>query len=199
MGRDSLHHPVKPQERAMPDLERFIHECREAARADMARRAVGEIVERFIARSADVFAVVGEQPPGIYPLHLSPELTIVNVVWAPDMAFPPHDHTMWAAIGIYAGAEDNLFWHSDEEGRLSRRGLVRLEAGRVRLLGDRVIHSVTNPLSRLTGGIHVYGGDLPNAPGRREWNAATLEECPIEPGATIRRFEDACRGKDLVW
>lgn len=183
----------------MLDLERFIRDCNDALHDHVPRQAVAQVVERFVARPADVLATVGEQRPGVHALHHSPELTIMNVVWAPDMSFPPHDHTMWAAIGIYAGAEDNVFWRCGDDGRVSRQGLVRLEPGQVRILGDRAIHSVANPFSRLTGGIHVYGGDFPNAQGRREWDEATLAGRPMEPGSTARRFDEACRGKVLAW
>lgn len=183
----------------MIDLERFINECLQAARADMPRQAVAQVVERFVAQPGDVLAAVGEQRPGVHRLHLSPEVTIANVVWAPDMSFPPHDHTMWAVIGIYSGIEDNVFWQRRDDGRISRQGLVRLETGHVRVLGDRAVHSVANPLGRLTGGIHVYGGDFPNAKGRREWDPVTFEGHPMDPESTARRFEAACRGKELAW
>jgi len=183
----------------MADLDRFIQECRDALREAAPRQAVAQVVERFVSAPHEVLAAVGEQRPGVHKLHHSPEITIMNVVWAPDMSFPPHDHTMWAVIGIYAGAEENVFWRRGNDGRVARQGLVRLEPRHVRVLGDNVIHSVANPWSRLTGGIHVYGGDFPNAQGRREWDEATLEGRPMEPGSTVRRFEEACRGKVLAW
>ena len=37
------------------------------------------------------------------------------------------------------------------------------------------IASVVNPLRRLTGAIHISGGDF-FAPGRSEWDAETLAE-----------------------
>jgi hypothetical protein len=36
-----------------------------------------------------------------------------------------------------------------------------------------IIHSVTNPIRRLTGAIHVYGGDFFHAE-RSEWDPETL-------------------------
>ena len=42
-------------------------------------------------------------------------------------------------------------------------------------LGRDVIHSVTNPIPRLTGALHVYGGDFFTEP-RSEWNAESLLE-----------------------
>jgi predicted metal-dependent enzyme (double-stranded beta helix superfamily) len=32
-----------------------------------------------------------------------------NVVWAPKMTIMPHNHCMWAVIGVYTGREDNIF------------------------------------------------------------------------------------------
>ena len=40
----------------------------------------------------------------------SSDLTILNVIWAPHMTIMPHNHQMWAVIGIYTGREDNIFW-----------------------------------------------------------------------------------------
>jgi predicted metal-dependent enzyme (double-stranded beta helix superfamily) len=46
-------------------------------------------------------------------------------------------------------------------------------------LGRDIIHSVTNPIGRLTGAIHVYGGDffgVPAASGSRSgwWNSQAM-------------------------
>jgi predicted metal-dependent enzyme (double-stranded beta helix superfamily) len=40
---------------------------------------------------------------GIHTLHQADDLTILNVVWAPLMVLLPHNHNMWASIGIYTG------------------------------------------------------------------------------------------------
>jgi hypothetical protein len=47
---------------------------------------------------------------------------------------------------------------------------------------------VTNPLDRITGGIHVYGGDFFATP-RSEWDPKTLKEQPYDVADTIRAFE----------
>jgi len=94
-------------------------------------------------------------------------------------------------IGIYTGREDNIFWR-----RVS--GTRQLEAAGARALcekdavplGHDIIHSVTNPIPRLTGAIHVYGGDFFGVP-RSEWDAETLSECPSDGNKMMRRFEEA--------
>jgi predicted metal-dependent enzyme (double-stranded beta helix superfamily) len=59
-----------------------------------------------------------------------------------------------------------------------------LFAGDVAELSNTVIHSVTNPLERFTGGLHIYGGDF-FAKQRSQWNPETLAEEPSD-GAVIR-------------
>jgi hypothetical protein len=49
---------------------------------------------------------------------------------------------------------------------------------------------VTNPIPRLTGAIHVYGGDF-FAAERSEWDAESLLEGRYDVARTIRRFEEA--------
>jgi len=57
-------------------------------------------------------------------------------------------------------------------------------------LGHQVIHSVTNPIPRLTGAIHVYGGDFFGVP-RSEWDPETLLEQPSDGERIMRRLEEA--------
>jgi hypothetical protein len=59
-------------------------------------------------------------------------------------------------------------------------------------LGRDIIHSVTNPLSRLTGAIHVYGGDI-FAVSRSGWDRETLLERNYDLEKNLRLFEDANR------
>jgi hypothetical protein len=55
----------------------------------------------------------------------------------------------------------------------------------------RAIHSVTNPIPRFTGAIHVYGGDFFGPVGRSEWDAETLVEQSCDGVRMARRFEEA--------
>jgi predicted metal-dependent enzyme (double-stranded beta helix superfamily) len=105
----------------------------------------------------------------------------------------PHNHQMWAVIGIYTGREDNIFWRrvpGDRGGKLEAAGAVALSARDARPLGDNIIHSVTNPIARLTGAIHVYGGDFFGA-DRSEWDPETLEEGRYDVAKNMRLFEEA--------
>jgi predicted metal-dependent enzyme (double-stranded beta helix superfamily) len=57
-------------------------------------------------------------------------------------------------------------------------------------LGEAVIHSVTNPLDRITAAIHVYGGDFFVVP-RSEWDPQTLQERPFDIEHAKEVFEEA--------
>ena len=91
---------------------------------------------------------------------------MLHVVWAPGMRIYPHDHRMWATIGIYAGREDNAFYRraTDDRSTLVESGGKQLGVGDVVTLGDDTIHSVANTSGVLTAAIHVYGGDFVNEP-----------------------------------
>ena len=99
------------------------------------------------------------------------------------MNLMPHNHLMWANIGIYTGREDNIIW-KPENASITAFGAEALFEGGVAKLPEDAIHSVTNPLLRFTGGIHIYGGDFFDLP-RSQWNPETLEEEPSD-GAVIK-------------
>ena len=178
----------------MFDLDRFISDCRRALADDQGgHRAVREVVARAVSDPSAVLAALGEPKRGeIQKLHNAPDLTIINVIWGPRMTIHPHNHRMTAVIGVYAGAEDNIFWRRVEggDGKIEAAGAKALRAGDCTVLGKDIIHSVTNPLPRLTGAIHVYGGDFFTAE-RSEWDPETLAELPYDVAKTMRLFEES--------
>ena len=105
------------------------------------------------------------------------------------MTIMPHNHRMWAVIGVYTGREDNIFWRRIDGGRVEAAGAKALSVKDAAPLGPDIIHSVTNPIPRLTGAIHVYGGDF-FAMQRSEWDPETLVEGRYDPAKTIRMFEE---------
>jgi predicted metal-dependent enzyme (double-stranded beta helix superfamily) len=176
------------------DLDQFVSDCRSALRQEPTQPAVREVVARAVSEPSAVLRSLGEpERGGIYILHHSPELTILNIVWPPWMTLVPHNHLMWAVIGIYTGREDNVFWRrirDRQDGKVEAAGARALSVGDAEPLGRDVIHSVTNPIPRLTGAIHVYAGDF-FAVARSEWDAETLLEQPSEGAKMARRLEEA--------
>jgi predicted metal-dependent enzyme (double-stranded beta helix superfamily) len=162
----------------MFDLDTFVADCRAALSESTPEVAVRELVARAMAQPAEVERALGTPSrAGVATLYRSAELTILNPVWAPGMAFHPHDHRMWAVIGLYGGCEDNTFYRRSPDG-LVVSGSKKLETRDAVVLGKSVVHAVTNPLRAFTGAIHVYGGDFFAVP-RSEWTPDTLEERPL--------------------
>ena len=176
----------------MFELERFVADCRVVLKEDRAQAHVREIVARAVEDPAAVLKAVGEPQRGeIQVLHRGDDLTVLNVIWAPWMTLLPHNHRMWAVIGIYTGREDNIFWRRVDGGRqIAAAGARALSTRDAEPLGDNIIPAVTNPIPRLTGAIHVYGGDF-FAVQRSEWDAETLLEQQSDGKKMAKRFEDA--------
>jgi predicted metal-dependent enzyme (double-stranded beta helix superfamily) len=174
----------------MFNTERFIADCCGALNNDNAHAAVKEIVARAVAEPSQLLKAL-EEPKlaGIQTLYRSDRLTILNVLWGPCMHLYPHDHRMWAVIGIYGGREDNAFYRRSDSG-LIELGAKTLDTKDVIPLGEAVIHSVTNPLEQITAAIHVYGGDFFATP-RSEWDPQTLEERPYDITHAMQVFEDS--------
>lgn len=107
-------------------------------------------------------------------IHRAPDLTILKAAVPPKFKSAPHNHLMWAVIGVYDGQENNYFYRRTEAG-LEAAGGKQVYQSNVLMLGENVIHAIENPLDRTLFAIHVYGGDLPAAP-RRMWNPSTMQE-----------------------
>jgi predicted metal-dependent enzyme (double-stranded beta helix superfamily) len=176
------------------ELDRFIEDCCAAVREDPSHKAAREIVARAVSDSAGVLAGIGEpRRAEVQKLHHAPDLTILNVIWGPGMTVRPHNHLMWAVIGIYTGRENNIFWRrlpGDSGGRIEAAGAKSLGERDAEPLGRDIIHTVTNPLARLTGAIHVYGGDF-FAAERSEWDSESLRQGRFDIERQNRRFEAA--------
>jgi predicted metal-dependent enzyme (double-stranded beta helix superfamily) len=171
------------------EVEEFIADCREAGRGTDGRDLVRELLIRFLEQPDGVVTALGKDEGGIDVLYAAPELTVLNVIWVPRMTIFPHDHRMWATIGIYAGTEANTLYRRGSS-QIQAAGERVLDAGDVFSLGPDAIHSVHNPRECFTGAIHVYGGDFVNAP-RSQWDPDSLIERPFNLDDSRRRFAQA--------
>ena len=176
----------------MFSIDRFIEGCRTAVTTTEAERTVEALVAEAVSDPASVVQALPEpERAGFEVLHRGPDLTILHFAWAPWMCFKPHNHAMWSVVGIYSGREDNMFWRRTAGG-IEAAGARSLGTGDATTLGRDIIHSVVNPIGRMTRAIHVYGGDffLPPTP-RSEWEPETLVERPWDMEDTRRRFAEA--------
>jgi predicted metal-dependent enzyme (double-stranded beta helix superfamily) len=174
----------------MKDKESFIEACRTAMREHDPKAVIQELVARAVSEPGLVVSALGEpRRAGVNTLYRSADLTILNLCWGPHLEFKPHDHRMWAVIGIYTGREQNFFYRRSGNS-ITRHGMRELNAGDTSLLGADAIHAVTNPLDQVTAAIHVYGGDFFGTP-RSEWDPNTFVEQPYDTAATLRIFEES--------
>jgi predicted metal-dependent enzyme (double-stranded beta helix superfamily) len=173
----------------MFDLDTFVSDCLTANTATQPRLAVKEVLERAVSTPGAVADALPPTEAGLTTLHVSDDLTVLQVVWGPGQLIRPHDHLTWATIGIYTGGEDNSFYRR-AEGGLTGSGGLELRPKDVCLLGDDTIHAVHNPTTELAGAIHIYGGNFFEIE-RSEFDPETLEERPYDVEATLRDFEAA--------
>jgi predicted metal-dependent enzyme (double-stranded beta helix superfamily) len=166
----------------MFDKEQFIADCHAA-------RDVREVVARAVADPARLMKALGEpKQGGLETLYRSSELMILNVLCRPELIVRPHNHNMWAVIGVYTGREDNILWRrlpDEADGRVEAAGAKALVESETIAFGPDVIHSLINPLPRMSGAIHVYGGDLFGVQ-RSEWDPQSLCEVPHDMEKLLR-------------
>jgi len=174
----------------MFDKDRFIEDCIRALA--QGQGAIRDLVAEAVSDSAGVMSALGEpEHAGLTPIHRSPDLTILNLVWAPYMILMPHNHQMFSVVGIYSGREDNILWRRTDRA-IDAAAARSLGAGEVAALDHDVIHSVVNPIGKMTCAIHVYGGDFfePAEP-RSQWDYETLVEQPWDIARVKSVFGEA--------
>jgi predicted metal-dependent enzyme (double-stranded beta helix superfamily) len=177
----------------MFDVQRFTEQCQAALKESDPAKAIRETVERTVSAPSEVLKGMGEpQRATVQRLHVADDLTIINVIWGPHMTIMPHNHKIPAIIGVYTGAEDNIFWRrtGDSSGLIKAAGARSLREKDVEALGADAIHSVTNPILRLTGAIHVYLGPFFTV-HRSEWDPESLTEGVYDIEKNMRLFEES--------
>ncbi len=171
----------------MFDLDRFVEDLR-AAQAERSRQATKQVVARAVSDPAALVRAIGEPAaPGVQVLHRSAELTVLNLIWSPNQITLPHDHRTAAVIGMYAGREDNIFWKrvpNPSRFQIEAAGGEALGVGDCTILGRDIIHSVVNPLGRMSCAIHVYDGDFFTIE-RSMWDSETLAEEPYDVAKVV--------------
>ena len=174
------------------DVDELVKACIAAASEPEPRQAVRDVLAESVAQGGAVTETFAPERGGLDLLYNTDGLTVINAVWAPGMTLLPHNHEMWAVIAIYTGREDNTFFrrNPDEPKRLLESNGRTIVDGDVLMLGDDTIHSVHNPLTRLTGALHVYGGDFVRKP-RSQWGPGEREEQPYSYDFVLQEFAAA--------
>jgi predicted metal-dependent enzyme (double-stranded beta helix superfamily) len=168
------------------DVDAFVAECQTGLAESQPVLAIKEIVDRAVAEP-DAVATALHAEPGVAVLHRSADLTVISVVIPAGLPQSlPHDHRMWAVVGIYEGQEDNQFFRRADSG-LVESGGRSLRVTDTLAMGDDTIHAINNPLDRRAlAAIHVYGGDLIGAE-RSMWTRPGYNEQPYDDTKVVGR------------
>jgi predicted metal-dependent enzyme (double-stranded beta helix superfamily) len=169
------------------DIDSLLADCQVALRDNDPQAATREVLERALSRPEEAAEALGPaSAAGVYTLHSSPEFTVLNAVWAPQMSVNPHNHNMWAVVGVYTGQEVNTFYRRTDQGLVSHGGRA-IASGQAVVLSEDVIHSLTNPTAGFTSALRIYGGDYYCEP-RSQWDPDTMEELPYDVTALQRHI-----------
>ena len=172
------------------EVEEIVARCQTALSEDTPTLAVRDVLATLVSARSKLEQALGPvSRGGITTLHNAADLTVLHVAWTPGMNLYPHEHRMWAVIGMYGGQEDNAFFRR-VPGGLEPAGGRELPAGEVLVLGEDAIHSVANSRKDFAAALHVYGGNFFSVE-RSEWDPETYEERPRDFERTQRLFDEA--------
>jgi predicted metal-dependent enzyme (double-stranded beta helix superfamily) len=145
--------------------------CRSALRAaDVLAELAVVVAEALVDRASLRSAIASGEGLRVVVHCEGPELTVVQFASPKGFEFPPHHHTMVSAVGVYADAEENVYYEADAAGlRETRRRHV--STGDVAVHAADVIHSVSSAGGEPLAALHVYGGGFFRAP-RSEWRGS---------------------------
>ncbi|MEY9926077.1 putative metal-dependent enzyme (double-stranded beta helix superfamily) [Catenulispora sp. GP43] len=188
-----------PRSRRKFDIDEFVRECLQAWEADGAD-AVKDVLDRILGRGcAPVRECFGDpREAHLQVLYPGPELVIENMVWAPGMSYPAHNHNTPVMTGVYAGLEVNDFYQagSSAGARLQRTATVDINEGQAVLMAHDAIHRIANPNRRtFTGAFHIYMGDYLHS-SRSIWYPDEASETPASFAVTKDIF--AAANRDLA-
>ena len=134
-----------PVATVVAELDAFLHQRNLEQQLGTAQRSTYEA----LYRGSDLLVLHGVVPPTPKPVD-------------------PHDHRMWAVIGVYHGQEDNQLYARTDDAALEPIERFSVSAGEIRSLDASTIHSVQAAGGQYLGAVHVYGGDLFATP-RSTW------------------------------
>jgi predicted metal-dependent enzyme (double-stranded beta helix superfamily) len=161
------------------ELGRFVEGCFQALDTARPVEAVRELLTAAVSKPTRLISGLPDPLGQELVLLSDPRLTIIQVSIAPGLQYPPHNHGMEAAIGLYSGLERNLWYANAGRGSIIASGGSELRPRDSIKMTGRVIHAVANPGTGHSAGLHVYLGDL-IAHDRTLWHPDTLQPMPFD-------------------
>ncbi len=98
----------------MPAFEigRFVESCFAALDTDRPVDTIRDLLNLTVSKPSSLIEGLPDPLGQELVLFRDPRLTIIQVTIAPGRQYPPHNHRMEAAIGLYSGIERNLWYGS---------------------------------------------------------------------------------------
>jgi predicted metal-dependent enzyme (double-stranded beta helix superfamily) len=169
----------------MFSADEFVRDVQAASIAPDPVAAVQGVVESAVADGSTIDSVLGTQLKADNDTLFSSEnLTVQRIIWVPGLPSVPHEHRMWAVVGVYAGEELNRIYERSLDGLTEVRTQAVKEREVLALDAD-AIHSVENSGATWTAALHVYAGDIVNVE-RSAWGPDG-GEAPFAEVDTARR------------
>jgi predicted metal-dependent enzyme (double-stranded beta helix superfamily) len=168
-------------------IHELVEKCRDAATTDDPVIGVMEVLGAFLHQT-NLEQQLGRADRSTYEaLYRGRDLLVLHGVVPPTpRPVDPHDHRMWAVIGVYHGREDNQLFARTDDATLQPTERFSIRAGEIRPLDASTIHSIQAADGRHLGAVHVYGGDLFGTP-RSVWRDGV--EQPNDESALPAFFE----------
>jgi predicted metal-dependent enzyme (double-stranded beta helix superfamily) len=161
------------------EIGRFVEGCFEALGTDEPVNAIRELLAVTVSTPDNLIEGLPDALGQELVLLRDPRLTVIQVTIAPGLQYPPHNHGMEAAIGLYSGLERNLWYDAAPSDSISVRAVSELKAKDCVTMNSGIIHAVANPAGHHSAGLHVYLGDL-IAHDRTLWHPDTLQPMPFD-------------------
>lgn len=161
------------------DIGRFVEGCFAALEGERPVEAIRELLRVTVSKPDTLIEGLPDPLGQELVLFRDPRLTIIQVTIAPGLQYPPHNHNMEAAIGLYSGIERNLWYGGAGQDSILVRGASELRSRDTIKMNGSVIHAVANPAGTHSAGVHVYLGDLV-AHDRTLWHPDTLQPMPFD-------------------
>lgn len=116
----------------------------------------------------------------VIPLYdeLGYPLTVQNVITAPGITTPIHNHGSWGVVALLDGQERHTFWRKNRDGdRIESTGQRILNAGEIISFMPAAIHQVETLGTEPAVTFQLYGETQPNA--RFQFDSETLIAKPF--------------------
>jgi predicted metal-dependent enzyme (double-stranded beta helix superfamily) len=176
-------------------IQELVEGCRDAATTHDPVYGVMDVLGAFL-HQPHLEVQLGRADRSTYEvLYRGRDLLVLHGVVPPTpRPVDPHDHRMWAVIGVYHGQEDDQLFARTDDATLQPTERFSIRAGEIRPLDASTIHSIQAAGGRYLGAVHVYGGDLFGTP-RSVWRDGV--EQPHDESALpaffdrVRAHEDA--------